>query len=113
MEKRGKFDYILLETTGLADPGPIAGLFWLDRDLGAQVCLDGIITVIDGKYGLEKLMENQQENLVSAAVRQVGLADFIILNKTDLVTQDELKRLEDAVRNINSNAVLYPTQYSK
>lgn len=51
MLKRGKFDYILLETTGLADPGPIAGMFWLDKQLESDVYLDGIITVIDAKNG--------------------------------------------------------------
>ena len=51
MQKKGKFDYILLETTGLADPGPIASIFWLDRELGSDIFLDGIITIIDAKHG--------------------------------------------------------------
>jgi G3E family GTPase len=50
MQKKGKFDYILLETTGLADPGPIASMFWLDDDLGVDIYLDGIITLVDAKY---------------------------------------------------------------
>ena len=50
MQKKGKFDYILLETTGLADPGPIASMFWLDDDLGGDIYLDGIITLVDAKY---------------------------------------------------------------
>ncbi len=49
MQKKGKFDYILLETTGLADPGPIASMFWLDDDLGSDLYLDGIITLVDAK----------------------------------------------------------------
>lgn len=52
MQKKGKFDYILLETTGLADPGPIASIFWLDKELGSDIFLDGIITIIDAKHGL-------------------------------------------------------------
>lgn len=50
MQKRGKFDYILLETTGLADPGPIAGIFWMDEELCSELYLDAIITVADAKY---------------------------------------------------------------
>lgn len=74
MQRRGKFDYILLETTGLADPGPIATLFWLDKELGADVYLDGIITVIDAKYGLQKLGEvPSSPSQVSAAVRFGGI----------------------------------------
>uniref|UniRef100_A0A3Q2CV16 COBW domain containing n=1 Tax=Cyprinodon variegatus TaxID=28743 RepID=A0A3Q2CV16_CYPVA len=53
MEKKGKFDYILLETTGLADPGAVASMFWVDAELGSDVYLDGIVTVIDAKYGLQ------------------------------------------------------------
>lgn len=56
MLKRGKFDYILLETTGLADPGPIAGMFWLDKQLESDVYLDGIITVIDAKHGRQVII---------------------------------------------------------
>uniref|UniRef100_A0A8C9VAC8 COBW domain containing n=1 Tax=Scleropages formosus TaxID=113540 RepID=A0A8C9VAC8_SCLFO len=53
MAKKGKFDYILLETTGLADPGAVASMFWVDAELGSEIYLDGIITVIDAKYGLK------------------------------------------------------------
>lgn len=53
MTKRGKFDYVLLETTGLADPGPIASIFWLDKELGSDIFLDGIVTVIDSKHALQ------------------------------------------------------------
>lgn len=52
MKKKGKFDYILLETTGLADPGPIASIFWLDKELGSDLFLDGIVTILDAKHGL-------------------------------------------------------------
>ncbi|OXA50666.1 COBW domain-containing protein 2 [Folsomia candida] len=114
MQRRGKFDYILLETTGLADPGPIATLFWLDKELGADVYLDGIITVIDAKYGLQKLGEvPSSPSQVSAAVRQVGLADFILLNKTDLVPNEALTKVKSAIQAINSTAALHLTQFCK
>uniref|UniRef100_A0A9J8B760 COBW domain containing n=1 Tax=Cyprinus carpio carpio TaxID=630221 RepID=A0A9J8B760_CYPCA len=81
MEKKGKFDYILLETTGLADPGAVASMFWVDAELGSDVYLDGIVTVIDAKYGM-----------------QIALADLTIINKTDLVNDSELVELRDTVR---------------
>lgn len=59
MKKRGKFDYILLETTGLADPGPIAALFWMDKQLESEIYLDGIITVLDSKYAQKNITEKK------------------------------------------------------
>uniref|UniRef100_A0A8C0QS69 CobW/HypB/UreG nucleotide-binding domain-containing protein n=1 Tax=Chelonoidis abingdonii TaxID=106734 RepID=A0A8C0QS69_CHEAB len=53
MQKKGKFDYILLETTGLADPGAVASMFWVDAELGSDIYLDGIVSVVDAKYGLQ------------------------------------------------------------
>merc|ERR1719510_1504285 len=61
MEKRGKFDYILLETTGFADPAPVAGMFWLDEELGADVYLDGVVTVIDSKHCLHQMREERPQ----------------------------------------------------
>ncbi|RZF41417.1 hypothetical protein LSTR_LSTR000131 [Laodelphax striatellus] len=73
MTKRGKFDYILLETTGLADPGPIAKMFWLDEELGSDLYLDGIVTVIDSKNGLKQLMDEKTEDgLVNACIRSLN-----------------------------------------
>merc|ERR1712168_258583 len=85
MEKKGKFDYILLETTGLADPGPIASIFWLDEELGSDIYLDGIVTVTDAKYGLDQLndpklvdnIEEENETPVNTAKKQIALADLI------------------------------------
>merc|ERR1712168_928928 len=61
MEKKGKFDYILLETTGLADPGAVASMFWVDAELGSDIYLDGIVSVIDAKYGMQHLTEEKPE----------------------------------------------------
>ncbi|KAJ9593492.1 hypothetical protein L9F63_014945, partial [Diploptera punctata] len=99
MTKRGKFDYILLETTGLADPGPIASIFWLDKELGSDLFLDGIVTVIDSKHGLTQLRtkpastEGETPTLIEA-VRQVALADLVIVNKVDLVESEQLEELK-------------------
>jgi len=113
MKKSGKFDYILVETTGLADPGPVASIFWLDKELGSDVFLDGIVTVIDAKYGLQKLSEKPEEGYFSAAVRQVALADYIILNKKDLVSSETLSAVTNAIKQINLGAELYTTEFSK
>ncbi|XP_050739860.1 COBW domain-containing protein 1-like [Eriocheir sinensis] len=110
MKKRGKFDYILLETTGLADPGPIAALFWVDKQLECEVYLDGIITVLDAKYAEKNISEKKPEGVVNEAVRQVALADLLILNKTDLVDQQQLDLVTRIVRNINSSAEIVQTQ---
>ncbi|ROL49245.1 COBW domain-containing protein 1 [Anabarilius grahami] len=98
MEKKGKFDYILLETTGLADPGAVASMFWVDAELGSDVYLDGIVTVIDAKYGMQHLTEEKPEGLINEAARQIALADLTIINKTDLVKETELVQLRDTVR---------------
>ncbi|KAF7250671.1 COBW domain-containing protein 1 [Varanus komodoensis] len=98
MQKKGKFDYILLETTGLADPGAVASMFWVDAELGSDIYLDGIVSVIDAKYGLQHLREEKPSGLINEAARQIALADLIIINKTDLVSQEALMKLRTAVR---------------
>lgn len=113
MEKKGKFDYILLETTGLADPGAVASMFWVDAELGSDIYLDGIVTVIDAKYGLQQLSEEKAEGLVNEAARQIALADLTIINKTDLVNGEELALVKDTVRSINGLVKIVETQRSR
>ena len=119
MEKKGKFDYILLETTGLADPGPVASIFWMDDELGSDIYLDGIVTVVDAKHCVEQLKEEapqseNQENTINAAVKQIALADLILLNKVDLISSaKEIDNVSCLVRNINSLAKLVQTKMSK
>ncbi|WAR23132.1 CBWD1-like protein [Mya arenaria] len=69
MTKKGRFDYILLETTGLADPGPIASIFWLDEELCSDLYLDGIITMIDAKYCWKYLGEKKEDGSVNECTR--------------------------------------------
>ena len=109
MEKRGKFDYILLETTGLADPAPVAGMFWLDEELGADVYLDGVVTVVDSKHCLKQMREQRPEGVLNEWLRQVGVADMIVVNKTDLVDDSSRAEVVSAVRTINSAARLVTT----
>ncbi|KAI8914794.1 CobW/HypB/UreG, nucleotide-binding domain-containing protein [Powellomyces hirtus] len=113
LKKKGKFDYIMLETTGLADPGPIASMFWLDDELQSEIYLDGIVTLVDAKFGQEQLKEPSQNGIVNEAVRQVALADRIILNKVDLVTEDDVKELEDSLKTINGAAAIVRTTRSR
>lgn len=111
MEKRGRFDYILLETTGLADPGPIASMFWLDDELGSEVFLDGVVTVVDAKYSSQHIeIGATGGNAVNEAVRQVALADVIVINKLDLVDSDQLQELRTTLRQINGMATLLETE---
>ncbi|XP_054963363.1 zinc-regulated GTPase metalloprotein activator 1B isoform X3 [Pan paniscus] len=112
MQKKGKFDYILLETTGLADPGAVASMFWVDAELGSDIYLDGIITIVDSKYGLKHLTEEKPDGLINEATRQVALADIILINKTDLVPEEDVKKLRTTVRSINGLGQILETQRS-
>nr|XP_020661319.1 COBW domain-containing protein 1-like [Pogona vitticeps]XP_020661320.1 COBW domain-containing protein 1-like [Pogona vitticeps]XP_020661321.1 COBW domain-containing protein 1-like [Pogona vitticeps] len=113
MQKKGKFDYILLETTGLADPGAVASMFWVDAELGSDIYLDGIVSVVDAKYGLQHLREEKPSGLINEAARQIALADFVIINKIDLVSQEALMKLRTVVRSINGLAKILETRRSR
>ncbi|XP_005272808.1 zinc-regulated GTPase metalloprotein activator 1E isoform X1 [Homo sapiens] len=78
MQKKGKFDDILLETTGLADPGAVTSMFWVDAELGSDIYLDGIITIVDSKYGLKHLTEEKPDGLINEATRSInGLGQIL------------------------------------
>ncbi|KAF3930773.1 hypothetical protein ABW20_dc0102578 [Dactylellina cionopaga] len=120
MEKRGKFDYILLETTGLADPGNIAPLFWLDDGLGATIYLDGIVTLVDASNILRTLddvtaqadMDPHLPDKITTAHLQISHADVILVNKADLVTPGQLEAVEKRIQSINGLAKVIVTQKS-
>ncbi len=107
MKRKDKFDGILVETTGLADPGPVAQTFFTDEDVKARTRLDAIVTVIDAKHFFGQLEQG------SEAEQQVAFADVILLNKTDLVSADELKKVEDRIRGINRYASIFHTKNSQ
>lgn len=125
MDRQGTFDYILLETTGLADPGNIAPLFWVDDGLGSTIYLDGIVTVVDAKNILRCLDEPAPEEeaseedhphvgpTLSTAHLQVSHADVIILNKTDLVDEEELQAIEQRIQSINALAKILVTAHAR
>ncbi|XP_046843707.1 COBW domain-containing protein 1-like [Xenia sp. Carnegie-2017] len=113
MKQKGKFDYILLETTGLADPGPIASIFWMDEQLCSDLYLDGIVTMVDAKYGLSQLKLEKPDGIINEAVRQVALADVLIINKIDLVGDQDMDQLKQLVRTINRTCKLQETEKSR
>ncbi|KAJ1553788.1 COBW domain-containing protein 1, partial [Cladochytrium tenue] len=112
MRKKGKFDYILLETTGLADPGPIASMFWLDDGLQSDLYLDGVVALVDAKFALQHIKETKEDGSVNEAIRQIALADRLVINKIDLVGSADLEELEETVRSVNAAAPILRTSRS-
>ncbi|MBM5812685.1 MAG: GTP-binding protein [Gammaproteobacteria bacterium] len=98
MRRREKFDYILIETTGLADPAPVAQTFFVDDEIQSRLRLDGVVTVVDAKHVSLHL------DTSSECQEQIAFADVIILNKIDLVPEDQLDTLEQRVRTMNAMA---------
>jgi G3E family GTPase len=104
MRRKGKFDAIIVETTGLADPAPVAQTFFMDEQVGAKTKLDAVVTVADAKWLAERLKDAPE------AKNQIAFADVILINKTDLVSPDELSELEARIRGLNPYATLHRTQ---
>ncbi|MBU6235035.1 MAG: GTP-binding protein [Alphaproteobacteria bacterium] len=102
-----KFDGIIVETTGLADPAPVAQTFFMDEDVRKATRLDAVVTVVDAKHIAERLADSPE------AEDQIAFADVIILNKLDLVSKEELEAVEKRIRTINPYATLHHTQNSK
>lgn len=106
MKRKGGFDAIIVETTGLADPGPVAQTFFVDDDVRARTKLDSVTTVVDALHLPLRLADSRE------AVEQIAFADQILLNKTDLVTPAQLKAVEAQIRRINPLAPIHHTQRS-
>ena len=152
VQRKSEFDYVLIETSGLADPGPVASCLWVDEELESQLRLDGIVTVVDAKHigrhlrrrqqQREESMENNQKSLGQGAAsekgkdntqhepslppstvqndyhreeayRQICVADRLLLNKTDLVPENDLVALEAELRGLNGMARIQRTNFSK
>src|SRR5690242_329539 len=106
MRRKGKFDAIIVETTGLADPAPVAQTFFMDENVGAKTKLDAVVTVADAKWLKDRLKDAPE------AKNQIAFADVIVVNKTDLVSDDELRDVEGHIRAINPYATLHRAQRS-
>ncbi|CAF1049941.1 unnamed protein product [Rotaria sordida] len=111
-KRRNHFDYILLETTGVADPLPIVKMFWLDDELHSDLILDGLITVIDAHNGL-KNYEDDRHQAKALWSRQVAMADVVVVNKIDLVSEEEKMKVLSIVQSINVTAQIYETTRSR
>jgi G3E family GTPase len=104
MRRKGKFDAIIVETTGLADPAPVAQTFFIDENVGRKTKLDAVVTVADAKWLNERLKDAPE------AKNQIAFADVILINKTDLVSPEELSEVEARIRGINPYAKLHKTE---
>ena len=107
MKRKGRFDAIIIETTGLADPAPVAQTFFVDQDVSDAARLDAVVTVADAKWLSDRLKDAPE------AKNQIAFADVILLNKTDLVTRDELAEVEARIRGINPYAKVHRTTRSQ
>tara|TARA_B100000401_G_C52768208_1_gene701827 strand:+ start:153 stop:1343 length:1191 start_codon:yes stop_codon:yes gene_type:complete len=106
------FDGVLIETTGLADPAPVAQTFFVDDKVVERYKLDGIITVVDAKHIIQHLDDEKPEDIENESVEQLAFADRIMLNKIDLVDEEELKIVETRIKSINNHAPIFRTENS-
>jgi G3E family GTPase len=104
MRRKGKFDAIIVETTGLADPAPVAQTFFMDDAVGQKAKLDAVVTVADAKWLKDRLRDAPE------AKNQIAFADVILLNKTDLVSEADLREVEARIRGINPYAKVHKTE---
>jgi len=102
-----KFDRVVIETTGMADPGPVAQTFFTDEEIGNYYLLDSIITLVDAKHA-EKQLDDFRE-----AQEQIGFADRILLSKTDLVTEQDLERLAERIKHMNPRAPMKKVHFGE
>ena len=106
MKRRNQFDHLVIETTGLADPAPVIQTFFVDEDMRDKIALDAVVTVVDAKH-------IHQHWSAEEAQEQIAFADVILLNKTDLVSSEELDELESKIKAMNGMAKIYRTQNSE
>ena len=104
MRRKGKFDAIIVETTGLADPAPVAQTFFVDEEIGRKARLDAVVTVADARWLRDRLKDAPE------AKNQIAFADVILINKTDLVGEDDLREITARIRAINPYAKLHRTE---
>jgi G3E family GTPase len=106
MKRKGGFDAIIVETTGLADPGPVAQTFFVDDDVKAKTQLDSVTAVVDAKHVMLSLSDSKE------AAEQIAFADQIVLNKTDLVSENDLRMIEARIKRLNPLAPIFRAQRS-
>jgi G3E family GTPase len=104
MKRRDRFDAILIETTGLADPGPVAQTFFVDEQMQESLQLDGIVTLVDARHVIEQLSHSEE------TTQQIAFADVILINKTDLVDAVQLDEIEAKIKRMNAAAKIHRTR---
>jgi len=102
-----RFDRVIIETTGMADPGPVAQTFFTDEEIGGYYLLDSIITLVDAKHAEKQLDEFDE------AQEQVGFADRVLMSKTDLVSEDDVKKLSERIRHMNPRAPIKKVHFGE
>ncbi|KFM26432.1 COBW domain-containing protein 1 [Auxenochlorella protothecoides] len=106
IERRDQFDRIVIETTGLANPAPIIQTFFIEESVAINMKLDGLVTLVDAKHVEQHLNEKKQGGAVNEALEQVAYADRIVLNKTDLVSPEDIERVTERLKGINGMATI-------
>jgi G3E family GTPase len=101
------FDHVVIETTGLANPGPVTQTFFIDEEVGMHYLVDAVITVVDAKHAMQQLDRHEE------AQRQVGFADRLLLSKTDLVDADALRTLTERLKRINPRAPIVSADFGR
>jgi G3E family GTPase len=113
LKRKTAFDAILIETTGLADPAPVAQTFFVDEELAEATRLDAILTVVDAKHVIPHLDEEKPDGVENEAVEQLAFADKVLLNKCDLVSEEEREEVKRRIRSINAAASIIETTHAK
>ena len=113
MRRKDSFDRILIETTGLADPAPVAQTFFMDDEIASQLRLDAIITLVDAAHVLSHLDEVKPDGVENEAVEQIAFADKIVLNKIDLVDSEHVDRVSRRIRAINAPVEILPAEHAQ
>ncbi|HEY4410948.1 MAG TPA: GTP-binding protein [Acidimicrobiia bacterium] len=113
VRRRDRFDRVVIETTGLADPAPVAQTFFVDDDMRRELRLDAIVTLVDARHVLAHLDEVKPAGVENEAVEQVAFADRLVVNKIDLVGDEALAAVERRLRSINALAEIVRSQYAR
>merc|ERR1711935_312083 len=108
-----QFDGVIIETTGLADPAPVCQTFFVDQEVQKHYRLDAVITVVDSKHIIERLDEEKPEGAENESEEQIAFADKILLNKVDLSTEEELKKIESRIKSLNPTTSIQRCEYAK
>jgi G3E family GTPase len=112
IKRRDKFDRILIETTGLADPAPVAQTFFVDPEIAESCRLDAIITLVDAKHALQHLEEVKPDGVENESIEQVAFADKVVVNKCDLATEEEIAHLISFVHAVNGSVQVMKAEFA-